>query len=340
VTIPAQDQLDSVDLTGRFLALFGQRFGSLVSAPGVPSWRRMSQFHYLSDDEILNCISLEDKKLRACLLDAQSIFSVISVPPDSPYRQPYRLKSLVDCLNNFGLLTRVYRVDASDAVQIYLPFSERIQTDHFSQLLSNNLASQGYVVSPSSLIVHSTKHPVTLPLQQEFCWLNDSFESKLNRADLPKVSAIAVFMRDLQIAAPDPIAVFELLSQEPILFCLSPDIDTSITSASSDELEPTQACAKSQIQMEAPAIEVEAEDSAEPNIFDLQNKQLMLFQPLAAQEISALPKGRPKRGKRPRSALPDTSESGTLATVKSFPSLVLARLADSEISKEVPTENT
>ncbi|MBA4078074.1 MAG: hypothetical protein C0508_23805, partial [Cyanobacteria bacterium PR.023] len=59
----------ALDSKALFLKLFSSRFGSyartISSANTSANWRQLSQFHQLSDEEILSSISKESKAYRA-----------------------------------------------------------------------------------------------------------------------------------------------------------------------------------------------------------------------------------------------------------------------------------
>ena len=123
----------------RFQSLFPLRFDTAFRRIGSDTWRAMSKFHHLSDDEILECLSAQSQTIRACHLDSKTSFLVITIPSDSIYRSVDRLRELVRCLTRIGLVPNVYKAAASDDVQIYLSFNETALTAELARALARYL---------------------------------------------------------------------------------------------------------------------------------------------------------------------------------------------------------
>lgn len=166
----------------------------------------MSQFHYLSDMEMLASISSNARHFRACLPDQKATFIVGNFSPSNDFSSNEALITLVDQLRNYGFKPNLYREANSDSVQIYISFTETVMTDVVAEIFSSLCASVGAVF-------HGTDRPFVLPLQKGFCWLNDDLSVKLSRDDISLDSAMAMFLHDLESTAVSPQFLSEIESK-------------------------------------------------------------------------------------------------------------------------------
>lgn len=316
----------------------------------------MSQFHRLDDSEITESISENAKTLRACLLDSRSTYLVLTLPSGSPFRDTEKLFSILRNLSRIGILPKLYTATDSEDIQIYIAFSEPVKTDEMGNKISTFLNDCGHEQGNDALIVHSCEKPFALPLQPGFTWLNDTIEPKLRRDEISLPAAIAMFLRDLDNSAVCPRQIESALETESQSRVQTKSFSRSDDTAIGNSLDPV---------INEDALEVESETAIEqsseaPNTEELvldfsvpaapqivefratdvaiadnsSGMQLLLF-PTAKPETSALPKGRPKRGKRARSNLPDSSDAAAPAHNKVFSIASVADSAQSLFDKEV-----
>jgi hypothetical protein len=317
----------------------------------------MSQFHLLDDSEIAESISENAKTLRACLLDSRSTYLVLTVPAASPFRASEKLTPILGNLSRIGMLPRLYKATDSEDIQIYIAFSEPVKTEEMSKKISAFLGSCGFEQGSNMLVVHTCEQPFALPLQPGFAWLNESLEPKVRREEVSLPAAIAVFLRDLdnstacpqqieaaleteshscfqneKLTCSDDIAIASSINSSACEVAPEVEIETAIKHVSESAMTEELALdfsvpAAAQI-VGFPTQEIAVTDS-------LPSMQLLLFPTAKQPETSALPKGRPKRGKRPRSNLPDSSDAVTPARTKVFPIDLLANTASTLFEKGV-----
>ena len=391
----------------------------------------MSQFHYLTDEELASAVYDGAQSLRACLLDSVSAYLVLTIPEASEYRQSLPLSQLLGNLSEVGVLPRLYKAAGSEDAQIFIAFSAPVKTEEIAHDLGVYLGKCGFKPAPGSLTIHSDQ-VFPIPLQPGFCWLNESFEPKLHRDEVSLPAAMAIFIRDIETAAVCPVSLRTKLAQAEVI-CVEASEETRATRGPSktsfdfppdvdevgcEEIERSLQIIldEDQIAIAEPkpiaestllpepiysevldflAIEVEptivsnepnsdsildvadhsseeidqllhmtlAEalptiaqpeqilepalipESLQSNGFDFPateveftdktvGLQLLLFSTDLSPEISALPKGRPKRGKKPRSSLPDSSDRASLAQTKFFSIELPGDLAQSSTNKE------
>ncbi|GEM_PF-1788953 len=158
----------------------------------------MSQFHYLTDEDILASIDNDASYLRACAFDDKTTFAVVAVPSSSRYSGPGQSSRLIMLLSQHGLVPTPYKASGSDDLHLYLTFEEAINSNELGQRLRSLLMHGGFEISPDTLIVYPSETPLALPLQKGFAWLNEDLQVKLCRDDISLESALALFLADMK----------------------------------------------------------------------------------------------------------------------------------------------
>jgi hypothetical protein len=191
-------------LFGQFLKLFPLRLNSLIRKYDTSLWRSMSQFHYLSDDEIRASIVNQPTYLRACSFDTKTSFAVLGIPSASRYNNAEQFRRLIIVLTQCGLKPKTYKSAGADDLHIYLSFTEEVACSGLARALSRLLMHKGFELSPQTLIVYPSYAQLVLPLQAGFAWLNDDLQVKVSRDDISIESALALFLADMTRSAVSP----------------------------------------------------------------------------------------------------------------------------------------
>lgn len=195
--MPLVNAESQVDLFNQFLKLFPMRLNSLIKRLDSSAWRVMSQFHYLTDDEIRRSIVDQSSYIRACSFDVQTSFAVILLPAASRYNNAEQFQRLKKALTGFGLEPRPYKAAGSDDIHIYLFFDQPYETAEISRTLSSLLMHAGFENSPETLVVDLINQQLTLPLQPGFAWLNDQLQVRVSRDEISFESALPMFLSDV-----------------------------------------------------------------------------------------------------------------------------------------------
>ncbi len=305
------EQFDGDLLLKRFLALFPQRFGSTFRAIGATTWRAMSQFHYLEDHSILGSLGSSSKNVRACLLDEKTIYLALSCPTGDEGTDIEAAGLVVKQLRGVGLKPNLYREAASSAIQIFLAFSELVETDYAAAVIASYLENK-------TVVIHDTKTPFVLPLQQGFAWLNDNFSTKVECDQISIEAAMAMFLHDLNSNSV-PSDVLESLAntektisstEVPLLETVE-EIEFEIGQPVVEEIleELPESYTDLDIHEPATILFPPAEFPGAAQATVPRGQQLLLF-PNDPQVLQfELPKERPKRNKLARSDLPADIES-------------------------------
>jgi len=183
------------------MQLFPLRLSSLFKRADSDTWRQMSHFYYLSDDEITASVADGAQHLRACMIDDTTNVAVISIPATSIYSDSDQATRLIDMLTQHKLAPKPYRASGSEDIHIYLSFTEKVNSDVVNKLLSNLLDHFGFEIGLTTLIIHPSETALVLPLQKGFAWLNEQLQVKLCRDDITLDSALSLFLSDLSRSA-------------------------------------------------------------------------------------------------------------------------------------------
>jgi hypothetical protein len=303
----APNEINDDQLLKQFLALFSQRFGSSLRKLDSPQWRSMSQYHFLSDEELTASFSSESQILRACEPDAKARFLVITCP-----EEPAVVSACLSSLKKImpvGQSLKAYRQAGASSVQIYLSFVGQVSVDAFRTKLVS-------LFGDSECTVHGINEPYVLPLQTGFAWLNDDLTVAVEREQLSLVQAIRKFTADLEATAIEPDALDKLTSPVVAESIASPEVEKSVLSVVDIEhAEVTSSVEEPEITLDDSEVVEQVlptEAEALPSFPVDGGHQLLLFG--ISQEVarSELPKVIPRRGKRggQDAALTETSDEG------------------------------
>lgn len=202
---PAQEQYESLDpmttLKNKkiFLSLFPNRFASSVKRGKEGDWRQTSQFHHLSDEEILEAIGGQSTFSRACMADKSTRFFAILLEKDSYYRSADGLNKIRDCFRCVGVnQMKLYMLQESDQWQLFAFFKKEIDSNNIASLISAWLRRNGIVPGTAGVSIHPGDQPLCLPLQSGFCWINDSGQVIVARNEVSPEAALGLFVSDIE----------------------------------------------------------------------------------------------------------------------------------------------
>lgn len=324
----APEQLDSALLPKRFLALFPQRFGSTFRSTSGTVWRAMSQFHYLEDDSILASMGGSSKNIRACLLDKKTSYLTISCSTGDEGSDLEAAGLVVKQLCDIGLKPNLYKESGANAIQIFLTFSEPVETDYAARTIAS-------VLKNKAAVIHDTETPFVLPLQQGFAWLNNDFSIKVECDQIAIEAAMAMFLHDLNSNSV-PSDVLQTLTRTEEMLCSTeaPILET----VEPIEFEVHQTVLEETlIELSETDLDIDIQESVIINLSPAElpgaatqvpvpcGQQLLLF-PVEPRVVQLeLPRESPKRKRRARSDLPADTQSEAFV-----PTLFTALPADAQ----------
>lgn len=177
----------------QFLTLFSARGDSMIRNAESGSWRRMSQFHLLTDDEIMSALSDSSNVIRAVSFDRTTKYAALELPNHSPYLEISAFRKLVELLNSLGLKPRIYTASGSRDVQIFLFFTQAYKCSVVQDALGKVLSWNGFSLRADKLVVYPSDVALPLPLQRGFVWLNEDLQPIVSRTEIAIDSALALF---------------------------------------------------------------------------------------------------------------------------------------------------
>lgn len=274
----------------------------------------MSQYHYLTDEELLSALSTESRIIRAFEPDSKARFFVITCSADST-----EVKDFVRRLNQVmpeGKSVNAYRQAQTNSIQIYLSFTQPVLTDAIRTRLVDAFGED--------FTFHGQNELFVLPLQTGFAWLDDELAVTTDRSDLTFNEAVQRFLNDLELSAVDP-GVLDLLTspvhQSPEDSAEGDPISEaspllSQTGAVEPQTRPVLALAS--LPHESNRVLPDSEDAL-PSIPTEGGHQLLLFDTLLKVERAELPKEIPKRGRRGEASAALSSPFNDVVELNLFP---------------------
>ncbi|CAN5560901.1 hypothetical protein BH10CYA1_BH10CYA1_26100 [soil metagenome] len=157
------------------------------------SWRRMSQFHLLTDDEIITALDDASNVIRAVSFDRTTKYAAIELPNHSPYLEIGSFRKLVELLHSLGLKPRIYTASGSKDVQLFLFFTQAYKSSIVQESLAKVLSWNGFLLRDDKLVVYPSDVALPLPLQRGFVWLNEDLQPIVSRTEIALDSALALF---------------------------------------------------------------------------------------------------------------------------------------------------
>lgn len=161
---------------------------------GTGDWRITSQFHYLSDEEILQSIQGASHLQRGCRFDSKTRFAAIQIPAGSRYYDNEGLSTLKDALGDIAPYIKLFQYP--ECRYLYIFFSESLPSVDVGAALSECLMNAGVEVAVSTMYVHPTTNAMPLPLQPDFAWLNADGQIIVRRDEISLESAVSLFLFD------------------------------------------------------------------------------------------------------------------------------------------------
>jgi len=197
-----------------FLSLFPNRFASCIKRGKEGGWRETSQFHHLSDEEIIEAISGKSPFLRAVKHDKTTRFIAITLEKDSFYRTSEGLGKIRDCLRCLGVnQLKLYMFDENEQWQLFAYFKTPIESEKVSALLSAWLRRNGIVPGTAGVSLFPGTEPFCIPLQPGFAWINDNGHVIVQRNEVSPEAALALFVSDVERTETEGDELIERLEQ-------------------------------------------------------------------------------------------------------------------------------
>lgn len=219
----------SLDSKAAFFKLFSSRFGGQVRTVGSANWRNLSQFHQLSDAELLSSISKESKTYRALCIDETESFLLLqfeSLEPELDQALWTRLNTALSLLGLSGI--KLFQIAEGSTYQVFIYLSKMVKVLPLAEQLAEYLVQSRLdnvaILKPGDRFV--------MPLQEGYRWMNDSMQPVAVRHELTEDMALNFFIGEATkvVCCPnDLIAQLEGLKDCPDNSSLTSESVQSVT---------------------------------------------------------------------------------------------------------------
>lgn len=187
-----------------FLSLYPNRHQSILKPIRCKEWVTMSRHATLTDEAIIDAISLKDATIWGTRWDKQTRFSVFDIDETSQHHNELGLARLRHLLASVGLdSTQIYRSSESTGWHLYASFTTWVNSEEVHQTLKQWLTAEGLKIKQGQLELFPSNNGLRLPLQRGFAWLDDQGAIKLKREAISTDEAIALFTDALDVNAHD-----------------------------------------------------------------------------------------------------------------------------------------
>lgn len=181
----------SLDSKAAFLKLFSSRFGGQVRTVGSANWRNLSQFHQLSDADLLSSISKESKTYRALSIDETESFLLLQFESQETELDQALWNRLNTALSRLGLSgIKLFQVAEGSTYQVFIYLSKMVKVLQLAEQLDKYLVQSGLdnvsSIKPGERFV--------MPLQEGYRWMNDSMQPVAVRHEMTEDMALNFFI--------------------------------------------------------------------------------------------------------------------------------------------------
>lgn len=184
-----------------FLQLFADRHQTYVRSKSSTTWRATSQWHYLSDEELLSSLSADSSVRRAFGVLEKGKFLVIQIDGTKSPTAFQTTKNLQKQLRDTGLQPKTFYIDELELWQIFVFFAESVATQTAVKVAATWLENNWFDVDSEAVSILPSGAPLQIPLQASFNWLNDDLVRVVAASEMSFQNAVSMFMQDLRTNA-------------------------------------------------------------------------------------------------------------------------------------------
>jgi hypothetical protein len=222
----------SLDSKAAFLKLFSSRFGGQVRTVGSASWRNLSQFHQLSDAELLSSISKDSKTDRALSIDETESFLLLQFESQEPELDQGLWARLNSALGQLGLSgIKLFQVAEGSTYQVYIYLSKMVAVLPLAEQLDTYLVQSGL----GNVSIRKPGERFVMPLQEGYRWMNDSMQPVAASHEMTEDMALNFFIGEVTKIVCCPNELTALL--EALRACPDNSVLTSVAVQSEAEEE-------------------------------------------------------------------------------------------------------
>jgi len=223
---------DKNDLSA-FLKLFADRHQTFVRSKSSAIWRNTSQWHYLSDEELISSLHAGSSLRRAFGPMDKTYFVIIQIDGSKSATAFQTAKNIHKQLKDLSLQPKSFYIEELDLWQIFVFFSEPVESKNATALVNSWLEQSWFAIDKEATSVLPSGAPLQIPLQASFTWLNDELGPIVSTAEMSFQNAVSMFLQDVRTTG----ISFETL--EAVLADTSLVVQTGAAAAVEEEIDCT-----------------------------------------------------------------------------------------------------
>lgn len=239
MVVDTSGSVAKLDSKSTFLSLFSSRYGSRIRTASSDCWRSLSQFHSLTDEEIVSAVSMDSKTVRALCVDTKERFILIEFDQTCLDNDQRTWQGLLEALDRVGISgTKLFQSNETSSYQCFLPLTKAVAVAPLAEAMKEYLHKCGL----DEVRVALPGEHIVLPLQPGFRWMNQDVKPRVARREMDLEKAIDLFVSDIKSFEVCPDNLMECLhekakcldireTKEPVCF-VAADVDCQDVPAS------------------------------------------------------------------------------------------------------------
>lgn len=210
VVVDTSGSAAKLDSKSTFLSLFSSRYGSRIRTASSDTWRSLSQFHSLTDEEIVSAVSMDSRTVRALCLDTKERFILIEFDQTCLDNDQGIRQGLFEALGRVGINgAKLFQPNEVSSYQCFLPLTKAAAIAPLAEAMKQYLQKCGLdevrVAVPGDYFV--------LPLQPGFRWMNQDVKPMVARREMDLEKAIDLFVSEIKSFEVCPDNLMECLDE-------------------------------------------------------------------------------------------------------------------------------
>lgn len=184
-----------------YLKVFADRHQTFVRSKNSTTWRNTSQWHYLTDEELISSLSKDSSVRRAFGPMESTYFIVIQIEGTKSATASQTARGLFKQLKDISAKPKSFYVEELDLWQIYLFFDAPVKTKQAKSVVRNWLQNNLFDIGPEEISILPGDEPLQIPLQASFTWLNEELNPIAAASEMSFQNAVTMFLQDLRTNA-------------------------------------------------------------------------------------------------------------------------------------------
>lgn len=210
MVVDTSGSVAKLDSKSTFLSLFSSRYGSRIRTASSDTWRSLSQFHSLTDEEIVSAISMDSKTVRALCLDTEERFILIEFDQTCLDNDQRTWQRLLEALDRVGISgAKLFQSNETSSYQCFLPLTKSVAIAPLAEAMKQYLQKCGRV----EVRVAVPGEHFVLPLQPGFRWMNQDVKPMVARREMDLEQAIDLFVSEIKSFEVCPDNLMECLDE-------------------------------------------------------------------------------------------------------------------------------